>query len=178
MGIANEKQTVDQFLTTMGVEHRFVRHSAITSVQDALEKGVPTQLGIPLGSVVKNLVLRDTAHKLYLLVTLGLARVNLHKLSQTLGASHLSMARLDEAHGMFGTHKGTVSLFDVLDLDSTEREVALEVVVDTAVSEIEGDIAFPAGSGEESVLFAAADLGKVTHEIGSRASVSMRFETL
>jgi hypothetical protein len=178
MSTADEKQTVDEFLTVLGVKHHFARHSAITSVQDALEKGVPTQLGIPLGNVVKNLVLRDTSHKLYLLVTAGLARVNLHKLSRTLGVSHLSMARLDEAHGMFGTHKGTVSLFDVLALEGARQPVALSVVVDAAVSEIEGEIAFPAGSGEESVLFAAADLGKVAHEIGSRASVSMRFETL
>jgi hypothetical protein len=173
----NETQLVDDFLTGQGAEHRFVRHSAITSVQEALEKGVPEQLGMPLSNVIKNLLVRDAQHNLFLLVTPGMKRVNLRKVAKTLGASHLSMARLDEAQGIFGEHKGSVSLFDLMKMNEASAP-SVTVVADADIPAIEGDIAFPAGAMNQSVVIAAADFERIAAALGQTSGQSVRFETI
>jgi prolyl-tRNA editing enzyme YbaK/EbsC (Cys-tRNA(Pro) deacylase) len=159
------------------VEHRLVTHAAITSVQEALEKGVPDQLGVQLGNVIKNLLVRDSAHHLFLLVTPGMKRVNLRKVAATLGVSHLSMARLDEAQGIFGAHKGAVSLFDLLKMSSTS-EISVEAIVDKSITAIDGDVAFPAGAANRSVVIAAQDVEKVATAIGETSGQTTRTETI
>lgn len=175
-----EKSVIESFLTRINVSHRFVQHAAITSVKDALEKGIPEQLGIPLENVVKNLLLKDSRHNLYLLVTAGMTRVNLRTVAALLETTHLSMAHLDEAKGLFGIYKGTVSLFDLVgsDTDDNSNDVSVTLVLDGVLETIKGDIAFPTGSNEESVLIHASDLRGIVEEIGSWSSHIMNSTTL
>jgi hypothetical protein len=163
----DEKHVIESFLTRLGIEHRFVRHAPITSVQEALEKGVPAQLGISLENVMKNLLVRDSQHRLFLLVAPGMNRVNLRVLARQLHLSHLSMARLDEARGLFGEHKGAVSLFDVLTPKPENVEVTL--VVDEDIAQMTGEIAFPAGSDRESVVIPADHFASVVEEVGAQS---------
>lgn len=196
------KRVIDAVLTEEGIEHRFVHHAAITSVQEALEKGVPAQLGIPLDNTIKNLLLRNSKHELFLLVVPGMKRVNLHALAQALGVSHLSMARLDEARGLFGAHKGSVSLFDVLKepvmvagaeesgvessgsgTDSVDAVVAVAgvtvtLIVDESITNIAGFIAFPAGSDTESVLVPASAITTIVEALTARTRHSAEFVAL
>lgn len=167
----NERDFIEDVLTQSNVEHRFVHHAAVTSVQESLERGVPAQLGIPLDNVIKNLLVRDSQHRLFLLVASRMRNVNLRRLAQSLGTSHLSMARLDEAHGLFGKHKGSVSLFDLLKQTSATNEAEnldISIVVDEGIRNISGEIAFAAGSDTESVLFPASEISRVAEAVGAR----------
>lgn len=154
---------VEELLTSLHLPHEVKRHAPIMSVQEALESGVLTELGITAGSIVKNVLLNDIAGACYLLVAPGMGRTDLKAMAQRIGSTRLSFASRTTFSSVFGPAKGPVTLFDLLDDDDRTRNVHL--VLDSRVSEIAGNTAFHIGTNTVSVLVRAADTPTIASAI-------------
>jgi Ala-tRNA(Pro) deacylase len=117
------QQLVDT-LTSLGIEHRVVKHPPLFTVEDskALRGELP-------GHHIKNLFLRDKRETMFLVVAQEDRRVDLKALADVIGASKLSFGSAERLMKYLGVLPGAVTPFAVI--NDTERKVA--VFIDRAV---------------------------------------------
>lgn len=154
---------VEHLLDSLKLAYRVEHHAPITSIQEAMESGLLSDLGMTAGSMVKNLLLTDTTGECYLLVAPGIGRVDLKGMARHLGCTRLSFASLKTFGAVFGTSKGQVAMFDLLDDD--ERVNRVHLIVDSRVALIPGDTAFHIDSNTVSVLVRAQDVPVIARTI-------------
>lgn len=150
------------FLTTLGVEHRLVQHEAVMTVEESVTKGVLAQIGDADHHVLKNLLLQEKKGRLFLLIARGDQRVDLKLLASELGSKRLSFAKPETVAEAFGTRSGAVSLFDML-----AAPAHAHLAIDAGIFDLTGTTGFHAGSNTSTVVFKIADLATVAGAIQS-----------
>ena len=113
------------FLDRFDIAHRTVRHPPLFTVEEsrALRGEVP-------GGHTKNLFLKDKKDKLYLVVALEDAAIELKGLHRTLGATgRFSFASADAMRSVLGVEPGAVTPFAAIN----DRDRQVSVVLDAAM---------------------------------------------
>ena len=112
------------FLDRLGIAHPTVAHPPLFTVEQsqALRGRIP-------GGHSKNLFLKDKSGRLFLLVLLEDARVDLKTLPATLGSSRLSFGSADLLRETLGVEPGSVTPFALLN----DGEARVTPVLDQAM---------------------------------------------
>jgi Ala-tRNA(Pro) deacylase len=96
-------------LAELGIETRTVEHEAVFTVAQSsrLERELP-------GGHTKNLFLKDRRGRLFLVVTLGRAHIDLKSLHGTLGCDRLSFGKAELLMETLGVPAGSVTPFALM----------------------------------------------------------------
>jgi Ala-tRNA(Pro) deacylase len=102
-------------LAQLGIETRTVEHAPVFTVAESsvLERSLP-------GGHTKNLFLKDRKDRLFLVIALGHAKIELKALHKTLGCERLSFGRPDLLMEVLGVPPGSVTPFALIN-DATSR---------------------------------------------------------
>ena len=104
------KQKVFDFLNSAGIPYTVTEHPAVYTMAEMEAQGLDK-----LGTVPKNLFIRDGKGKQHFLVTAAhTTQVDLKELGQKLGAKKLSLASADRLQTYLGVTPGCVSPFGVI----------------------------------------------------------------
>ncbi|MGO1591741.1 MAG: YbaK/EbsC family protein [Ancrocorticia sp.] len=147
-------------LTTLGIDHRLVRHAPVMTVEESMTNGVAAQIGSDDHHVLKNLLLQEKKGMLILLIARGDQRVDLKLVATEIGSKRLSFAKPETVEHAFGTRSGAVSLFDMLDAPAH-----VHLAIDSGIFDLTGTTGFHAGSNDSTVVFKVSDLPAVAAAI-------------
>ena len=102
-------------LDELGIVTRTIEHEAVFTVAESsrLERELP-------GGHTKNLFLKDKKDRLFLVVALGHAHIDLKTLNKTLGSDRLSFGRPELLMEVLGVPAGSVTPFALIN-DETRR---------------------------------------------------------
>jgi Ala-tRNA(Pro) deacylase len=102
-------------LADLGIGTETVEHEAVFTVEESskLERTLP-------GGHTKNLFLKDKQDRLFLVVALSRARIDLKNLHKTLGSDRLSFGRPELLFEVLGVPAGSVTPFALLN-DTAQR---------------------------------------------------------
>ena len=114
------------FLDRHGIAHRTVEHARVFRVEEGLE----IKAALP-GGHTKNLFLKDTKGRLWLICALGETRVDLKKLPAAIGSARLSFGSAELMGEALGVEPGSVTIFALLN----DRERRVSLVLDRALVE-------------------------------------------
>jgi Ala-tRNA(Pro) deacylase len=105
-------------LAELGIATETVEHPAVFTVAEssALERRLP-------GGHTKNLFLKDKKDRLFLVVALGHAKIDLKALHKVLGCDRLSFGRPDLLVQVLGVPPGSVTPFALI--NDTDRRVTV-----------------------------------------------------
>jgi len=105
-------------LADLGISTETVEHEAVFTVEQSskLERTLP-------GGHTKNLFLKDRHDRLFLVVALSRARIDLKNLHKTLGSDRLSFGRPELLFEVLGVPAGSVTPFALL--NDTARRVTV-----------------------------------------------------
>ncbi len=108
-------------LAELGIETRTVEHEAVFTVAESsrLERELP-------GGHTKNLFLKDKRGKLFLVVALGRAHIELKSLHKKLGCDRLSFGKPDLLMEVLGVPAGSVTPFALLNDKARRVTVILD----------------------------------------------------
>lgn len=108
-------------LAELGIETRTVDHAAVFTVAESmqLERQLP-------GGHTKNLFLKDKKDRLFLVVALGHARIDLKSLHKVLGSDRLSFGRPDLLMEVLGVPPGSVTPFALINDKARRVTVILD----------------------------------------------------
>ena len=109
------------FLDSLGITHKTVTHAPLFTVEQsqALRGTIP-------GGHTKNLFLKDKKDRLYLVVALGSAHIDLKTLHKQLGSDRLSFGRPELLMEVLGVPAGSVTPFALLN----DRDHRVTVILD------------------------------------------------
>ena len=115
-----------EFLEEHGIRTRTVTHPPAFTVQDAqaLRGQIP-------GAHTKNLFLKDKKGRLFLMVALEDARIDLKRLHKRIGAARLSFGRPELLEEVLGVKPGSVTPFALVN----DREHRVKVILDARMME-------------------------------------------
>jgi Ala-tRNA(Pro) deacylase len=162
------RQDLLAHLADLGIATETVDHPAVFTVAESsvLERTLP-------GGHTKNLFLKDKKDRLYLVVALGHARIDLKTLHKTLGCDRLSFGRPELLMEVLGVPPGSVTPFAlindrarrvtvILDADMMRHErLNYHPLANTATTNIARDdlVAFIRSFGHEPRILAVASPG-------------------
>lgn len=108
-------------LAELGIETRTVDHAPVFTVAESmqLERQLP-------GGHTKNLFLKDKKDRLFLVVALGHARIDLKSLHKVLGSDRLSFGRPDLLMEVLGVPPGSVTPFALINDKARRVTVILD----------------------------------------------------
>jgi Ala-tRNA(Pro) deacylase len=108
-------------LAELGIETVTVEHEAVFTVEQSskLERELP-------GGHTKNLFLKDKKGRLFLVVALGSASIDLKSLPKTLGSDRLSFGRPELLFEVLGVPPGSVTPFALIN----DRDRRVTVILD------------------------------------------------
>jgi Ala-tRNA(Pro) deacylase len=165
------RQDLFDRLKELGIATETIEHEAVFTVEQSskLERELP-------GGHTKNLFLKDKKDRLYLLVALGSARIDLKALPKTLGSDRLSFGRPDLLMEVLGVPPGSVTPFAlindkarrvtvILDADMMRHErLNCHPLENTATTNIarEDLVRFIRACGHEPRILAASASGEKT----------------
>lgn len=109
------------FLDGLGIRTSTVEHKAVFTVAESLE----LEQGIP-GGHTKNLFLKDKKDRIYLVVALNDARIDLKTLHKTIGSDRLSFGKAELLEAVLGVKPGSVTPFSVVN----DRDARVTVFLD------------------------------------------------
>jgi Ala-tRNA(Pro) deacylase len=96
-----------KFLDAEGIAHQTIEHKAAKTIEDIESVALP-------GPACKNLFLKDSAKKFWLVVALPHTKISLKELGKKLNAPELRFAQADLLKKYLGCEPGAVSLFCIL----------------------------------------------------------------
>jgi Ala-tRNA(Pro) deacylase len=156
-------------LAELGIETRTVEHAPVFTVAESslLERELP-------GGHTKNLFLKDRKDRLFLVVALGHAKINLKTLHKTLGCERLSFGTPGLLMEVLGVPPGSVTPFALINDDARRVTVVLDAdmmrherlnfhpLANTATTNIarDGLVAFIRSCGHDPRVVAAAEAGE------------------
>jgi Ala-tRNA(Pro) deacylase len=108
-------------LDRLGIEHNTVRHPAVFTVEESLRV-----VGELPGGHSKNLFLRNTPGRMWLLVMPAERQIDLKRLAALLGTSRLSFANAARMERYLGVGAGAVTPFAVVNDHEHEVTVVLD----------------------------------------------------
>ncbi len=104
------KQKVYDFLNSAGIAYEVTEHAPVYTMEDMEALGL-----LELGTVCKNLFIRDAKGKRHFLITAhNDTKINLKELGETIGAGKVSFASAERLEKYLGVTAGCVSPFGVL----------------------------------------------------------------
>ncbi len=115
-----------ELLAHRGIDAETIEHPAAMTCADILEYSLPAP-------ACKNLFLKDSRNKLWLLIALPETTVHLKKLAEKIDAPELRFAQAALLEETLGVKPGSVTLFGILN-DTTKR---VTVLIDKAIYEKE-----------------------------------------
>lgn len=116
------KQKVYDFLNGAGIAYEVTEHAPVYTMEDMEAQGL-----LKLGTVCKNLFIRDAKGKRHFLITAhNDTKINLKELGETLGAGRVSFASVERLAKYLGVTAGCVSPLGVLN----DADHAVTVVFD------------------------------------------------
>jgi Ala-tRNA(Pro) deacylase len=109
------------FLDRLGIETRTHEHAAVFTVAESLEieKAMP-------GGHTKNLFLKDKKDRVFLVVALNDAEIDLKTLHKVIGADRLSFGKPELLEALLGVKPGSVTPFSLIN----DREGRVTVILD------------------------------------------------
>jgi Ala-tRNA(Pro) deacylase len=162
------RQELLAHLAVLGIETETVEHPAVFTVAESslLERTLP-------GGHTKNLFLKDRKDRLFLVVALGDARIDLKTLHKALGCERLSFGRPELLVEVLGVPPGSVTPFAlindtgrrvtvILDADMMRHErLNYHPLANTATTNIARDdlVRFIRSCGHEPRIMAVASAG-------------------
>ena len=154
------------FLAGLGIKHRTFEHKAVFTVAESLEiaEAMP-------GGHTKNLFLKDKKDRLFLIVALNDARIELKVAHKVLGCDRLSFGKAELLEEVLGVKPGSVTPFSlindkggrvtvVLDKPMLEHELLnYHPLENTATTAIARDdlLRFIRATGHEPRILAVSD---------------------
>lgn len=117
---ASRKDLLD-FLKGLGIATRTYEHPAVFTVAESIEieKAMP-------GGHTKNLFLKDKKDRIYLVVALNDARIDLKSLHKTIGSDRLSFGKAELLEEVLGVKPGSVTPFALIN----DRSARVTVILD------------------------------------------------
>lgn len=116
------KQEVKAFLEERGIDHRWVEHEAVYTIEDMQRLGLEKE-----HEIAKNLFLRDQKGKRHLLVVIRSDKqANLKELGEKLGVGKLSFASEERLEKYMKLKKGAVTPLGILNDTDHTVEVYLD----------------------------------------------------
>ena len=116
------KQKVFDFLDAAEISYTVAEHPAVYTMAEMEEQGLDK-----LGTIPKNLFIRDGKGKQHFIVTAAMeTQVDLKELGQKLEAKKLGLASADRLQTYLGVTPGCVSPFGVLNDDSNSVTVVFD----------------------------------------------------
>jgi len=103
------------FLDAQGVAHRTLDHEAVFRVED----GPQIKAALP-GGHTKNLFLKDTKGRFWLVCALADTAIDLKRLPTTIGSGRLSFGSAELLYEALGVRPGSVTLFGLIN-DAARR---------------------------------------------------------
>ena len=123
------KQAVFDFLAAQGIPYEVTEHEPVYTMEDMERLGLDK-----LGTICKNLFVRDAKGKRHFLITADdSTTVHLKELGEKLGAGKLSFASSERLQKYLGVTAGCVSPFGVL--NDAQHEVT--VVFDEKIAQLD-----------------------------------------
>ena len=113
-------------LDALGIAHETVAHPPVFTVAESEALGKHELLP---GGHTKNLFLKDKKGRLFLVVALNDARIDLKSLHKVLGAGRLSFGRPELLREVLGVEPGSVTPFALIN----DRQQRVTVVLDAAM---------------------------------------------
>ncbi len=122
LSVTATRQDLLARLAGLGIETETVEHPAVFTVAEssALERRLP-------GGHTKNLFLKDRRDRLFLVVALGHARIDLKALHRRLGCERLSFGRPELLMEVLGVTPGSVTPFALIN----DTACRVTVILDT-----------------------------------------------
>jgi Ala-tRNA(Pro) deacylase len=109
------------FLSELGIETRRYDHPAVFTVAESLE----IEQAMP-GGHTKNLFLKDKKDRLFLVVALNNARIDMKTLHKTLCSDRLSFGKAEVLEEVLGVLPGSVTPFSVINDKAGRVEIVLD----------------------------------------------------
>jgi len=166
--VAATRQELLARLAGLGIETETVEHPAVFTVAESsvLERRLP-------GGHTKNLFLKDRKDRLFLIVALGHARIDLKTLHKSLGCERLSFGRPELLAEVLGVPPGSVTPFALINDTACRVTVILDAdmmryerlnyhpLANTATTNIARDdlVRFIRSCGHEPRIVAVASAG-------------------
>ncbi len=123
-----EAKQLLEYLRELGIETHTRQHPPAYTVEDAKELR-----GLIPGGHTKNLFLKDKKGKLWLVVALEDAKVDLKRLPARIGSARLSFGKAELLEEVLGVKPGSVTPFALMN----DREGRVSVVLDARMMEHE-----------------------------------------
>ena len=117
----NTRETLFEYLDTLGISHSTVDHDPIFTV----EEGREIKASMP-GGHTKNLFLKDKQGRLFLVCALGETPIKVNRLHPVLECKRLSFGKPDLMEQHLGVTPGSVTLFSVIN----DQDGAVTLVID------------------------------------------------
>jgi len=148
-------------LAELGISTETVEHEAVFTVEQSssLERALP-------GGHTKNLFLKDKKDRLFLVVALGRASVDLKNLHKRLGSDRLSFGRAELLLEVLGVPAGSVTPFALIN-DKTQR---VTVILDADMMRHQ-QLNYHPLENTATTNIAAADLLRFIHACGHQPRI-------
>ena len=119
--MATSRQELLARLSALGIETETLEHPAVFTVAESsvLERRLP-------GGHTKNLFLKDRKDRLFLIVALGHARIDLKTLHKSVGCERLSFGRAELLMEVLGVPPGSVTPFALINDTACRVTVILD----------------------------------------------------
>lgn len=169
--MAASRSDLFDFLAGLGIATKTHEHPAVFTVAEslAIEQAMP-------GGHTKNLFLKDKKDRIYLVVAMNDARIDLKSLHKTIGSDRLSFGKAELLVEVLGVLPGSVTPFSVindkigrvtviLDAEMMEQDLLnYHPLENTATTAIARDdlLRFIRATGHEPVVQMVSD-GKLNH---------------
>ena len=156
--MADTETPATRAVADSGIEHRVVRTMPAGSAEESAELQ-----GIPLGSLLRTLVVRRGDDDFVFVLVPGGRRFDWPKLRAHLGVKRLSMPDADEARAVTGYERGAITPFGAMR--------AWPVIVDATALEADTTVAIGGGARGVNIHLTPRDLVRATD--GTVADVSV-----
>ena len=153
-----DKQGIKTFLEEKGIQHEWVEHKAVFTIDEMEELGLES-----MDEIAKNLFLRDQKGKRHFLVVIKADKqVDLKKFGEVFGVGKLSFASEERLEKYLGLKKGSVSPLGILN----DENCAVEVYFDEDFCKME-KIGVHPNENTASVYLSTEDLLNIIRDHGN-----------
>lgn len=147
------KSKVKNLLENLNIQHRWVEHKAIHTVEDSLE--IINSIGCK--TPIKNLLLQDTSSKQFFLVIMsGEKRLNMKELAGKLNIKKFQFAKSPQLKELMGVEPGSVSLFGLI-YDTNNK---VKLVIEKQLLD-EEELGFPPNDNTATVFISPNEIQKI-----------------
>jgi Ala-tRNA(Pro) deacylase len=161
--MSTSKEQLFKLLTDLDIKTTLYTHEPLYTVEQS--HGVYNELGVP-GGRCKNLFLKDSKKRLYLLVALADTPIALKILSKTIGAPELRFTDAQLLQDTLGVQPGSVTPFGLIN----DLEHKVTVILDTELF-TQSLLNFHPLSNDATVTITPGDLKKFIASCGNNSMV-------